>query len=163
MLPHLLHFLRKRCGNKKNTNSCKDKINVNTLKIIVLKSHFFFLINFMITAFNHYFSEDTEITKALMRFSGIGEKMAQQTLDRVGITGHIKIGNLSVSQLTEIKAIIEQNYDIDNERRTLIAQNIKRLSSISSYRGFRHHLGLPCRGQRTHSNARTVRKFKRIF
>ena len=114
----------------------------------------------MITAFNNYFSEKTEILKALLKFSGIGKKMALQALDRSGISSRIKIGNISASQLAGIKAIIEQNYDVDNERRVLIKKNIWRLSSISSYRGFRHNLGLPCRGQRTHGNAKTIRRLK---
>ena len=78
----------------------------------------------MITAFNNYFSEKTEILKALLKFSGIGKKMALQALDRSGISSRIKIGNISASQLAGIKAIIEQNYDVDNERRVLIKKNI---------------------------------------
>ena len=117
----------------------------------------------MTTAFNHHFSENCEVKKALTIFSGIGKNMAIQVLDRVGIIGHIKIKNLSASQLAEIKAIVEQNYEIDNERLTVITENVKRLASIASYRGFRHNLGLPCRGQRSHSNARTVKRLKRGF
>lgn len=115
----------------------------------------------MITAFNHYFSENTEVKKALTIFSGIGKNMAKQVLDRIGVIGHMKIKNLSASQLAELKAIVEQNYEIDNERLTVITQNIKRLSAITTYRGFRHTLGLPCRGQRSHSNARTAKRLKR--
>lgn len=115
----------------------------------------------MITAFNRYFSENTKILKACLRYSGIGKRMAQQILDRVGLTSNIKIGKISASKLSEIKSIIDQNYEVDNERRESLNKNIRNLVSISCYKGFRHNLGLPCRGQRTHSNARTSRKLKR--
>nr|YP_009733010.1 30S ribosomal protein S13 [Jaagichlorella roystonensis]YP_009733054.1 30S ribosomal protein S13 [Jaagichlorella roystonensis]QHU78306.1 30S ribosomal protein S13 [Jaagichlorella roystonensis]QHU78350.1 30S ribosomal protein S13 [Jaagichlorella roystonensis] len=117
----------------------------------------------MIIAFNHHFSENTQVKKALTIFSGIGKSMAIQVLDRVGVIDHIKLKNLSASQLAEIKAIVEQNYEIDNERLAIVTQNIKRLSSITSYRGFRHNLGLPCRGQRSHSNAKTIKRLKKGF
>ena len=115
----------------------------------------------MIAAFNYYFSEKTEILKACAKIPGIGKKMAQQALDRAGITSDVEIGKLSVFQLSQIKEIIEQSYNTDHEVRALTKQNINRLSSISSYRGWRHYQGLPCRCQRTHSNARTCRKLKR--
>ena len=115
----------------------------------------------MISAFNHHFSEKTKIINACTKITGIGKRMARQALDRAGITTDIEIEKLSASQLSQIKAIIEQNYDVDNELRVLTRQNIGRLSSILSYRGWRHNMGLPCRGQRTHSNARTCRRLKR--
>ena len=114
----------------------------------------------MISAFNHHFSEKTKILKACTKITGFGEKMAQQALDRIGITTEIEIAKLSASQLSQIKLIIEQSYDIDNELRILTTQNIGRLASISCYRGLRHNIGLPCRGQRTHSNARTCRRLR---
>ena len=117
----------------------------------------------MIIAFNHHFSENTQVKKALTIFSGIGKSMAIQVLDRVGVIDHIKLKNLSASQLAEIKAIVEQNYVIDNERLAILTRNIKRLSSITSYRGFRHNLGLPCRGQRSHSNAKTIKRLKKKY
>ena len=115
----------------------------------------------MITAFKTHFSEKTEILKACTTISGVGKKMAQQALDRTGIAKNTVIGKLSASQLSQLHATIEQNYDIDIALRILTKQNIARLSSISSYRGWRHYIGLPCRGQRTHSNAKTCRKLKR--
>lgn len=115
----------------------------------------------MITAFNRYFSENTTILKACLEYSGIGKRMAQQILDRAHLTSNIKIGKISASKLSEIKSIIDQNYEVDNERRVSLDKNIRNLSSISCYRGFRHYLGLPCRGQRTHSNARTSKKLKK--
>ena len=115
----------------------------------------------MISAFNNYFSPDTKILNACTKISGIGKKMAVQALDRAGITKNIPIGKLTSSQLSRIKAILEQNYDIDNQLKALTRFSIARLTSLSSYRGLRHNLGLPCRGQRTHSNARTCRRLKR--
>ena len=115
----------------------------------------------MITAFNYHFSGKTEALKACTKISGVGKRMAQQALDRIGIGSHVKVGKLSASQLSKIKAVIDQNYDTNSELLSLVKQNIDRLSSISSYRGFRHYQGLPCRGQRTHSNAKTCRKQRR--
>ena len=114
----------------------------------------------MISAFNLHFSEKTKIKEACKKISGIGKKMALQALDRAGISTSIEIQLLSASQLSHIKSIIEQNYNTDSELRTLTKKNIARLLSIRSYKGRRHSLGLPCRGQRTHSNAQTCRRRK---
>ena len=111
----------------------------------------------MIIAFNRYFPENKTIKKALIEYSGIGEEMAQQVLDRVGISGNIKLGKISRSHLSQMKEMVESSYEVDTERRAIISQKIQRLFSNSCYRGLRHKLGLPCRGQRTHSNARTSR------
>ena len=115
----------------------------------------------MIIAFNRYFPETIKIKTALIEYSGIGKEMAQQVLDRVGVSGDIKIKKISRLNLARIKEIIEMGYDVDNERRAVVSQNINRLYSNSSYRGLRHKVGLPCRGQRTHSNARTCRLLKK--
>ena len=105
--------------------------------------------------------EKTEIIKICTKISGIGKKMAQQVLDRVGVTRDTPIVKVTASQLSQIESVIEQNYDTDATLRAITKQNISKLSSISSYRGWRHYTGLPCRGQRTHSNAKTCRKLKR--
>ena len=115
----------------------------------------------MVSAFNNHFHEKTEILNALTKIVGVGPKMGIQALDSAGVTKNIAIGKLSLSQLSHLKSITQEAYDIDNELRFKTKSCISRLSSISCYRGLRHYLGLPCRGQRTHSNARTCRRLKR--
>ena len=121
----------------------------------------FYKLFIMISAFNNHYSEKTKILEACTKVSGIGKKMAVQVLDRVGITKNLEIGKVKFSQLSQIKALFEQNYNTDNRLRAVTKQNIAKLSSISSYRGWRHSIGLPSRGQRTHSNAKTCRRLKR--
>lgn len=115
----------------------------------------------MITAFNNHFLEKTKIKQACLEISGIGNKMVYQVLDSVGISHSVKIGLLSSAQLSRVKDIIEQNYDTDSQLRVCVTKNIAKFCSIQSYRGRRHTRGLPCRGQRTHSNARTCRRLRR--
>lgn len=100
------------------------------------------------------------IHKALSRITGIGNKMAIQTCDRLGISQHATLEDLSSSQLIQFTRIVQQNLLINDEYRTFVGENIRRLTSISCFRGFRHLEGLPCRGQRTHTNACTSRKRK---
>ena len=115
----------------------------------------------MILAFNQYFPEKTLLLTACTKVPGIGKKMAGQLLDRAGITKSIVIGKVNRSQLSNLKAIMEKSYVTSNLLRSKTLLSISRMKSISSYRGLRHSLGLPCRGQRTHSNARTCRRLKR--
>ena len=117
----------------------------------------------MIIFFNRWFPEKTEIFNALIQIEGIGKTMSKQILDYVGVSNKIQIGNLSSSQLSKIKQVIDKNFYIQQELEAFNNKNIKRLSSIACYRGLRHNLGLPLRGQRTHSNARTCRKQKKIL
>ena len=91
---------------------------------------------------------------------GIGSTTAQQILDQAGVEQDIKVRDWSDENIREISRIITNDYTVEGELRSEIQMNIKRLMDIACYRGLRHRRGLPLRGQRTQTNART-RKGKR--
>jgi small subunit ribosomal protein S13 len=91
---------------------------------------------------------------------GIGRSTARKILDEASIDYNVKVKDWNDEQVTNIRNIIGQNYKIEGELRSTIQLNIKRLMDIGCYRGIRHRLGLPVRGQSTKNNART-RKGKR--
>ena len=103
---------------------------------------------------------DKHICIALTYIFGIGRSAAEAMLDKLNINKSIKAKDLSEDELVKIREYIGNNYTIEGDLRREISQNIKRLIEINSYRGIRHKRGLPVRGQRTHTNART-RKGKR--
>ena len=86
---------------------------------------------------------------------GIGRSSAQKILDKCGIDRSIKVGDWTDDQLAAIRAEVGEHYMIEGELRTMVQMNIKRLMDIGCYRGIRHRLGLPVRGQSTKNNART--------
>ena len=112
----------------------------------------------MIQLFNNYFKKDITILTALGKLPGIGRSMSTQICDVLGIGKSTLLGSLSTSQLNQLDQCLHQNYHIGTELRGLVKKNRMRLRLISSYRGWRHSEGLPCRGQRTHSNANTLRR-----
>ncbi len=91
---------------------------------------------------------------------GIGRSTAAGILDRVGIDHSIKVEDWTDENVREIARIITDEYTVEGELRSEVQTNIKRLMDIGCYRGLRHRKGLPLRGQRTQTNART-RKGKR--
>ncbi|MDR1896808.1 MAG: 30S ribosomal protein S13 [Prevotellaceae bacterium] len=91
---------------------------------------------------------------------GIGRSTARKILEEASIDYDVKVRDWNDEQVTNIRNIIGQNYKIEGELRSSIQLNIKRLMDIGCYRGIRHRLGLPVRGQSTKNNART-RKGKR--
>ena len=86
---------------------------------------------------------------------GIGRSSAQRILDKCGIDRSIKVGEWDDAQIAAIRAEVGENYIIEGELRSIVQMNIKRLMDIGCYRGIRHRLGLPVRGQSTKNNART--------
>jgi small subunit ribosomal protein S13 len=86
---------------------------------------------------------------------GIGPKLATDILIEVGIEGHVRARDLTEDQLAQISNVIEAKFIVEGALRRQIQQNIGRLRDIRSYRGDRHRRGLPVRGQRTQTNART--------
>lgn len=100
------------------------------------------------------------IEVALTYVFGIGNTRAKQVLERTGISPATRVKDLTDAEETLLRKDIEVNYRVEGELRRQIMLNIKRLKDISSYRGVRHQKGLPVRGQRTKTNART-RKGKR--
>ena len=86
---------------------------------------------------------------------GIGRSSARKILDVCGIDRTIKVGDWTDEQLAAIRAEVGEHYMIEGELRTMVSMNIKRLMDIGCYRGIRHRIGLPVRGQSTKNNART--------
>ena len=103
---------------------------------------------------------DKHISIALTYIFGIGRSRAETILKKINISNSIKAKDLSEEEIVKIREYIENNFTIEGDLRREISQNIKRLIEVNSYRGIRHKRGLPVRGQRTHTNART-RKGKR--
>lgn len=92
---------------------------------------------------------------ALTYIYGIGRTTALKILDTTGIDWTKKTDDLSADEANAIRREVENNYKVEGDLRREISQNIKRLMDIGAYRGLRHRRGLPVRGQRTHTNART--------
>lgn len=104
---------------------------------------------------------DKHICISLTYIFGIGRSAAESVLDKLNIKKTIKTKDLSEEELVKIREYIENNYTIEGDLRREVSQNIKRLIEINSYKGIRHKRGLPVRGQRTHTNARTRKGRKR--
>ncbi len=98
---------------------------------------------------------------ALTYIFGIGRPTAQKILKAANVNGGIKSDALTDAQVKRIRDIITDDYKVEGPLRTEVHMNIKRLIDIGSYRGVRHRRGLPCRGQRTKTNARTRRGRRR--
>lgn len=88
---------------------------------------------------------------------GIGRSLSQRILSQTGIDPDTKARDLSDEEITHIRELIDKEYKIEGDLRREVSFNIKRLVEIGSYRGLRHRRGLPLRGQRTRTNARTKR------
>jgi small subunit ribosomal protein S13 len=86
---------------------------------------------------------------------GIGQTTAHKICDALELDRGLKAGTLSEEQITNLAAHIQKNYTVEGQLRRTIAGNISRLRDIGCYRGLRHRRGLPVRGQRTRTNART--------
>ena len=86
---------------------------------------------------------------------GIGRSLSQRILNGAGVNVNTKIRDLNDEEQNRIRAYIDQNVEVEGDLRKHIQMDIKRLMEIGCYRGMRHRRGLPTRGQRTHTNART--------
>ena len=92
---------------------------------------------------------------ALTYIHGIGRTTAQKICDSCGIPAERRVNELTDDELTQIRELIDSDYQVEGDLRRERAINIKRLMDLGCYRGLRHRRGLPVRGQRTHTNART--------
>jgi len=99
--------------------------------------------------------EEKKIVFALPKIFGIGLSLAQKICQATKIDPHKKVKELTQEEIGKIDKFIETNYKVEGDLRREIRENIKRLIEIQCYRGIRHQKGLPVRGQRTRSNART--------
>ncbi len=86
---------------------------------------------------------------------GIGNTLARRILKEAGVPEQTRVKDLSEDQLSRVNSIVDKNYVVEGALRRVVAQNVQRLKDIGCYRGTRHRRGLPVRGQRTRSNART--------
>ncbi len=92
---------------------------------------------------------------ALQYIHGIGAKKAEEICEKVAIAQDRRVNQLSDSEVIQIREAIDKDYLVEGDLRRDVAMNIKRLMDLGCYRGLRHRRGLPVRGQRTHTNART--------
>jgi small subunit ribosomal protein S13 len=98
---------------------------------------------------------DKPVWVSLGYLYGVGRPLALAICKKGGIDPNAKAGQLTEDQLSKVTSIIEADYVVEGQLRRQTQQNISRLKEIGSYRGMRHRRGLPCRGQRTKTNART--------
>ena len=92
---------------------------------------------------------------ALQYIHGIGPHKAKQITGRVGIPAERRVSQLTDQEVLQIREVIDQDHTVEGDLRREVNMNIKRLMDLGCYRGLRHRRGLPVRGQRTHTNART--------
>lgn len=101
------------------------------------------------------------IEVALTYIYGIGRSRAREILDAAGVAPSLRTHELHDEDVNRLRRAIESNYKVEGALRTEVSMNIKRLMDIGCYRGLRHRRGLPVRGQRTHTNARTHKGARR--
>jgi small subunit ribosomal protein S13 len=92
---------------------------------------------------------------ALQYIHGIGAKKAEEIMEKAHLDQTRRVSQLSDAEVLQIREIIDRDYIVEGDLRREVAVNIKRLMDLGCYRGLRHRRGLPVRGQRTHTNART--------
>ena len=92
---------------------------------------------------------------ALTYIHGIGETFAKEICGKVNIPVERRVSQLTESEIIQIREVIDRDYVVEGDLRRDVSMNIKRLMDLGCYRGLRHRRGLPVRGQRTHTNART--------
>ena len=100
---------------------------------------------------------------ALTYIYGIGRAVSKEILGKTGVSSDLRVRDLTDADVNKLRQVIEKDYRVEGALRTEIAMNIKRLMDIGSYRGIRHRRGLPVRGQRTHTNARTKKGPRRAI
>ncbi|SHE72315.1 SSU ribosomal protein S13P [Desulfacinum infernum DSM 9756] len=99
--------------------------------------------------------KNKRIEIALTYIYGIGRTTASKILAEAGVDPGVKSDDLTEAQITAIRRVIDAKYKVEGDLRAEVSMNIKRLMDLGCYRGLRHRRGLPVRGQRTHTNART--------
>jgi small subunit ribosomal protein S13 len=104
---------------------------------------------------------DKRIEVALTYIFGIGPTSAKRILKETGVNPDIRVNKLTEEDVIKLRSMIENQFKVEGSLRSEVAMNIKRLIDIGSYRGLRHRRGLPVRGQRTKTNARTRKGPKR--
>lgn len=98
---------------------------------------------------------DKRVQVALTYIYGIGKSRSNEILQTTGVNRDTRVRNLTDEEVTRLREVIDRNYKVEGDLRRDVAMDIRRLVEIGSYRGQRHRRGLPVRGQRTRTNART--------
>jgi small subunit ribosomal protein S13 len=98
---------------------------------------------------------DKRMEVALTYIYGIGLPTAQKILVQTNVNGDTRVRDLTEEQVNRLRELIDRRFKVEGDLRREVAMNVKRLMDIGCYRGIRHRRGLPVRGQRTHTNART--------
>jgi small subunit ribosomal protein S13 len=106
---------------------------------------------------------DKKVEIGLTYIFGVGRTTAREILEKTGVSTALRIRDLTDADVNKLRQAIEKDYRVEGALRTEVAMNIKRLMDIGSYRGIRHRRGLPVRGQRTHTNARTKKGPRRAI
>ncbi len=101
--------------------------------------------------------KNKQVWVSLQYIYGIGPSLSRKILTQADITAETKVNNLTDDEVNRLREVIDRGQSVEGELRKVVDLNIKRLIEIGSYRGFRHRYGLPVRGQRTRTNARTRR------
>jgi small subunit ribosomal protein S13 len=92
---------------------------------------------------------------ALQYIHGVGPKIAKEIMTKVNLPQERRVSQLTDAEVLQIREMIDRDYMVEGDLRREVAMNIKRLMDLGCYRGLRHRKGMPVRGQRTHTNART--------
>ena len=106
---------------------------------------------------------EKKVEVGLTYIFGIGRFLAADIMAKANIDPKLRVRDLSDADVNRLRQVIERDYKVEGALRTEVAMNIKRLMDIGSYRGIRHRRGLPVRGQRTHTNARTKKGPRRAI
>ncbi len=101
--------------------------------------------------------KNKQVWVSLQYIYGVGSTLSQKILAQTGVSPSTKVNDLTEDEVNRIRELIDHEYNVEGELRKEVNLNIKRLIEIGSYRGIRHRHGLPARGQRTRTNARTKR------
>ncbi len=106
---------------------------------------------------------DKKVEIGLTYIFGIGRSRSRKILEKSGVDQNLRIRDLTDADVTKLRQVIDRDFKVEGALRTEVSMNIKRLMDIGSYRGVRHRRGLPVRGQRTHTNARTKKGPRRAI
>jgi small subunit ribosomal protein S13 len=106
---------------------------------------------------------DKKVEIGLTYIYGIGRSRARKILEKSGVDATLRVRDLTDSDVNKLRQVIDRDFKTEGALRTEVSMNIKRLMDIGSYRGIRHRRGLPVRGQRTHTNARTKKGPRRAI
>lgn len=106
---------------------------------------------------------DKRVEIGLTAIFGVGRSTAATILERTGVNPATRVRDLSDAEVSRLRQVIERDHKVEGALRTEVAMNIKRLMDIGCYRGIRHRRGLPLRGQRTRTNARTKKGPRRTI